>query len=111
MARKPNPTAARAKSSEIATPERPWLKSYPEGIDWNAKFEPGLVGSLLDDAVGAYGSRPCTYFRGKRLSFADMGQTVAVGGKARVVQHLGAAHGSECAHGDRLGRFNPARPK
>ncbi len=74
MARKPNPTAARAKSSEIAAPERPWLKSYPEGIDWNAKFEPGLVGSLLDDAVGAYGSRPCTYFLGKRLSFAELGE-------------------------------------
>jgi long-chain acyl-CoA synthetase len=74
MARKPNPTAARAKSSEIVAPERPWLKSYPEGIDWNAKFEPGLVGSLLDDAVGAYGSRPCTYFLGKRLSFAELGE-------------------------------------
>ena len=31
------------------------------------------MGSLLDRAVQAYGPRPCTYFMGKRLSFAEIG--------------------------------------
>lgn len=56
-----------------AAPERPWLKSYPQGVAWDAKFRPSLVGSLLDQAVQAFGPRPCTYFMGKRLSFAEIG--------------------------------------
>ena len=32
-----------------------------------------LMGGLLDQAVKAYGPRPCTYFMGKRLSFAEIG--------------------------------------
>lgn len=51
---------------------RPWLQSYPEGIDWAAKLKPGLVGDLMDRAAQSYGSRPCTYFMGKRLSFAEV---------------------------------------
>ena len=53
--------------------KRPWLKSYPSGVAWDARFRPALVGSLLDEAVQAYGTRPCTYFMGKRLSFAEIG--------------------------------------
>jgi long-chain acyl-CoA synthetase len=29
---------------------------------------------MLDEAVQAYGARPCTYFMGKRLSFAEIGE-------------------------------------
>jgi long-chain acyl-CoA synthetase len=58
---------------QACAPARPWIGSYPEGIAWNAKFRPGLVGSLLDQAVQAYSARPCTYFMGKRLSFAEIG--------------------------------------
>ena len=54
--------------------ERPWLKSYPPGLDWDAPFRPSLVNSLLDEAVQAYGQRSCTYFMGKRLSFAEIGE-------------------------------------
>jgi long-chain acyl-CoA synthetase len=61
------------KSRKDAPPERPWLKSYPKGVAWDARFRPALLGSLLDRAVQAYGSRPCTYFMGKRLSFAEIG--------------------------------------
>ena len=54
--------------------ERPWLRSYPQGLDWDAPFRPSLVNNLLDEAVQAYGPRPCTYFMGKRLSFAEIGE-------------------------------------
>ncbi len=33
-----------------------------------------LVTSLLDAAVVTYGARPCTYFLGRRLSFAEIGR-------------------------------------
>jgi long-chain acyl-CoA synthetase len=71
MARKPNPSSL--KMEPYAAPERPWLKSYPEGVGWDARFRPALVGSLLDQAVQAFGPRPCIYFMGKRLSFAEIG--------------------------------------
>jgi long-chain acyl-CoA synthetase len=57
-----------------APSERPWLKSYPEGLVWDTEFRPRLIGNLLDEAVQTYGPRPCTYFMGKRLSFAEIGQ-------------------------------------
>jgi long-chain acyl-CoA synthetase len=73
MARKPDSASVTMKSRKDAPPERPWLKSYPKGVAWDARFRPALLGSLLDRAVQAYGSRPCTYFMGKRLSFAEIG--------------------------------------
>ena len=72
MARKPSTSSAKARSR--AASERPWLKAYPAGVDWEAEFAPGLVGTLLDRAVQAYGARPCTYFMGRRLSFAEIGE-------------------------------------
>ena len=73
MARKPDPTSSTTAPRQESAPERPWLKSYPPGVAWEARFRPALMGSLLDRAVQAYGPRPCTYFMGKRLSFAEIG--------------------------------------
>ena len=61
------------KPCEASVSERPWLKSYPEGVAWDARFRPTLVGNLLDQSVQAFGPRPCVYFMGKRLSFAEIG--------------------------------------
>ena len=55
------------------TANRPWLKGYPTGVSWDQTFRPSLVTTLLDDAVAAFGARPCTYFHGKRLSYAEIG--------------------------------------
>src|SRR5688572_7941664 len=74
MARKPNPSSLRTTPCDARAPERPWLKSYPKGVAWDARFRPALVGSLLDQAVQVYGTRPCTYFMGKRLSFSEIGE-------------------------------------
>ena len=52
---------------------RPWLKGYPPDVPWDSVFTPGLVGTLLDDAVAASGARPCTNFMGRRLSYAEIG--------------------------------------
>ena len=51
----------------------PWLKAYPAGISWDLKVKPGLVHGLLDEAAAAFGSRTCTHFLGKTLSYAEIG--------------------------------------
>ncbi len=88
MARKANPTA-------IDTPDspqkHPWLKSYPDGMSWDQTFEPGLVHDLLDEAVAAFGSRTCTNFLGKRLSYDKIG---ALSDRAATgLQALGVGEG------------------
>jgi long-chain acyl-CoA synthetase len=73
MASKPKATCVPTGPDESSAPERPWLKAYPQGVVWDAAFKPTLMGDLLDQAVKAYGARPCTYFMGKRLSFTEIG--------------------------------------
>ncbi len=70
MAAKVNPTAIEAAAESLS---RPWLKSYPAGLTWAAHFEPGLVHTLLDDAVQRYGARTCTHFQGKSLTYKEIG--------------------------------------
>jgi long-chain acyl-CoA synthetase len=72
---------AKAELSPAPTPsgldsvsERPWLKSYPKDVDWDMELEPSLLTSLLEEAVAAHGPRPCIYFMGKRLTFAELGR-------------------------------------
>ena len=79
MGTKPNPKAWKARSSlesahsEAPARPHPWLKAYPKSVTWDVKIEPKMLGDQLDQAVAAYGARPCTYFMGKRLSYAEIG--------------------------------------
>src|SRR5665811_211826 len=70
MASKANPEPV---DTTHAPRNRPWLKAYPAGISWERRFKPGLVHQILEDAVAAFGPRPCTYFLGKRLSYSEIG--------------------------------------
>src|SRR6185437_9859736 len=47
--------------------------------------------TLLDDAVAAYGRRPCTYFMGKRLSFTEIGKLSERAAKG--LQKIGVGEG------------------
>src|SRR5215813_5412559 len=75
MATKPHPAVKKQECVGFDAPvqERPWLKFYPEGVRWDLRVRPTLVVDLLDQAVSAYGPNPCTYFRGKRSSYAEIG--------------------------------------
>ena len=73
MARKPDPSPLGAKPCEASGSDRRWLRAYPEDVAWDAPLRPVLMGDLLDQAVKAYGAQSCTYFMGKRLSFAEIG--------------------------------------
>ena len=58
--------------------------------------------SLLDQAVAAYGARPCTYFMGKRLSYAEIG---ALSDRAaKGLRELGVGEGVK------VGLFMPNTP-
>jgi long-chain acyl-CoA synthetase len=51
----------------------PWLKSYPPGIDWHARFAEEPVYRLLEASVRRFADRPCLDFLGKRYSYAEVG--------------------------------------
>ena len=70
----------------------PWLRAYPEGIDWAFNEPPGTLTALLDEAVRRFGPRPAMDFLGRRWSYGELGAQVerAAAGFAR----LGAGPGT-----------------
>jgi long-chain acyl-CoA synthetase len=77
--------------SQEATPYQ-WLRKYPKDVDWFQQFRPVPMGQLLDTAVAAHGSRMCTNFLGKRLTYAEIGQLVER--TAAGLQELGVKRGT-----------------
>ena len=88
---KPALTPTPLARGSASAAEHLWLKAYPQDIDWGMDLQPALLTSLLDAAVAAYGSRPCTYFMGKRLSFAEIGRLSDQAAKG--LQALGVGEG------------------
>jgi len=56
--------------------DHPWLKSYPEGVDWRADMPPRLLHDLMEDAAIKYGNRTFIHFLGRKLSFRAIAQRV-----------------------------------
>ncbi len=54
----------------------PWLKSYPDGLDWHGEIAPKPVFSLLDRAVADFPNNPAMDFMGKITSYAELGDMV-----------------------------------
>src|SRR3954452_19613675 len=51
----------------------PWERLYPPGLHWDTPIPRGAVTDLLDRAVCEYGPRPAIDFRGRRISYAELG--------------------------------------
>jgi long-chain acyl-CoA synthetase len=82
--------------------EHPWLKAYPNTVSWDSPLKPALLGGLLDQSVAAYGPNSCTYFMGKRLSYAEIG---ALSDRAaKGLRQLGVGEGVK------VGLFMPNTP-
>jgi long-chain acyl-CoA synthetase len=79
-----------------------WLKRYPKGVDWHQKLTPAPLYQLLDDAVAKFGSRPCTNFLGKVLTYREIG--AMVDRAAAGLQKLGVKKGTK------VGLFMPNCP-
>ncbi len=80
----------------------PWLKSYPEGIDWAMPLKPQPLNQLLDDAARDYPRNAAVSFKGKVLSYTDLARQVDT--VAAELQSAGVNKGT------RVGLFLPNTP-
>ncbi|MCB1885732.1 MAG: long-chain fatty acid--CoA ligase [Geminicoccaceae bacterium] len=80
----------------------PWLKSYPEGIDWGAPLPPEPVNAALDRAEARYGKRPAIDFMGKICTYGLLGHLVRRAAKGLAALGIGK--------GDRVGLLLPNTP-
>ena len=73
--------------------ERPylWEKSYPAGVDWQARLDTRPLPELLDRAAEAYGGQTCISFRGRRFPYREI--AAQVDRAAKGFQALGVHKG------------------
>lgn len=84
------------------TASAPWLRHYPDGVDWRMALTPEPLYAVFDRAVERYGEAICTDFMGKRLSYREIG--ALVDRFAKGLQSHGIGPGS------RVGLFLPNTP-
>ena len=51
----------------------PWEKSYPPGVSWDAPLPVTTLPGLLAKAAKDFGAKPALEFRGRRISYAELG--------------------------------------
>lgn len=82
--------------------DHPWLRTYPEGIDWDGVIPQGPLFKALDGAVTSYPRSPAMDFLGKSYSYEDVDHLVRRAAKG--LQGLGVEKGT------RVGLFLPNCP-
>jgi long-chain acyl-CoA synthetase len=60
------------KREDQAMTIRPWVKSYPPNVRWNAPLELSSVQSVLEKAAERFGPKAALDFMSKRLSYAEV---------------------------------------
>jgi long-chain acyl-CoA synthetase len=53
--------------------DRPWIKSYPAGVSWEAPLPLMPVQQLLGDAVARWPDHPALEFMGRSISYRELG--------------------------------------
>ena len=71
--------------------DRPWTKSYPDGVRWDVDIAPEAVTSILNNSVARWPDAPAIEFMGKRMSYAELG--TCSDRVARGLQDLGVGPG------------------
>ncbi|MCA0871095.1 long-chain fatty acid--CoA ligase [Seohaeicola saemankumensis] len=71
--------------------DRPWTKSYPDGVRWDIEIAPEAVTSILNNSVARWPDAPAIEFMGKRMSYAELG--ARSDRVARGLQDLGVGPG------------------
>ena len=71
----------------------PWLKVYPENIDWFSEFSPKPLYEFLDDSAEKYANNICTYFLGKTQTYKDIQNLV--NHVAKGLQSIGVGKGTK----------------
>ena len=52
----------------------PWEASYPESVRWDAPIRTSTIPAFLDRIVKEYAGRPALEFRGRRMTYAELGE-------------------------------------
>lgn len=86
-------------SNEHDSSNYPWLKKYPDDINWDVTIEPKPLHELLHDTIAKFPNNPCIDFLGKKFSYAQVGDLVNKA--ARGLQEIGVKKGT------RVGLFMP----
>jgi long-chain acyl-CoA synthetase len=86
---------AQTGTAEVEPDHRryPWLRRYPEGVDWNQQFKAMALGEMIDSAVQRFGALPCTNFFGKRLTYREI--AALIDRAAAGLQKLGVRKGTK----------------
>ena len=71
----------------------PWMKSYPEDVDWHAPVPAAPLYDLLDQAVKKFSDRPAIEFMGRRYNYAELGKLTDRAAKG--LQSLGVTKGTK----------------
>ncbi len=54
----------------------PWEKSYPPGVSWDVEIIPGTIPVLIDASVVRNATRPAIDFRGRKITYAELGRDI-----------------------------------
>jgi long-chain acyl-CoA synthetase len=84
------------------TPKYPWLKNYPEGIEWDMPIPSVPVFAMMDENIDEHGDKPAFDFLGKKQSWRDL-HTASLK-MAKGLQDIGIKKG------DKAGIFLPNCP-
>ena len=71
--------------------DHPWIKSYPDGVRWDAELPLLPVQQLLDDAVKRWPDHPALEFMGRVLRYRELADLV--NRAAKGLQGLGVGPG------------------
>jgi long-chain acyl-CoA synthetase len=71
--------------------QHPWLKSYPDGVRWDAPLSTSPVPQLLDDAAARWPDNTALDFMGRKTSYRELLQLVDRAAKG--FQQLGVKPG------------------
>jgi long-chain acyl-CoA synthetase len=75
----------------MSTRPFPWEKSYPPGAIWDAPLEIGTLSAMFDKAVSTHADHNALEFRGKYITYRELGELATLTGAAL----LGLGHGKE----------------
>ena len=56
--------------------DEPWLRRYPDNIDWNAEIPVKPLYALFDDARARYPDHGCVDFLGRKFTYAEIGKQI-----------------------------------
>jgi long-chain acyl-CoA synthetase len=81
----------KVKLGKTAPADRPWIKSYPDGVRWDAELPLMPVQQLLDDAVKRWPDHPAIEFMGRVISYSELGDLA--NRAAKGLQDIGVGPG------------------